>query len=263
MKVIILSAGQGRRLLPLTESRPKCSLPINGRPLLEWQLREISLCAVDEVVIATGYEAGVVEEIVAGLELGDLRIRTEYNPFFEHCDNLGTCWLMRHEMRGEFVVLNGDTLFEAQVLQRLLAERVNNPITLVADHKGHYDDDDMLIVADGKRLQRVGKRLGLPEVNGESIGMLAFDATGGAAFAAKLDAAMRRREGLGSWYLSAVDALARQGHVGICSIHGLGWCEVDTRLDLARAEESMRRWPRLETSDFSVVPHPRSAAARE
>ena len=54
MKVIILSAGQGRRLLPLTESRPKCSLPINGRPLLEWQLREISLCAVDEVVIATG-----------------------------------------------------------------------------------------------------------------------------------------------------------------------------------------------------------------
>ena len=69
MKIIILSAGQGRRLLPLTQSRPKCSLLINGRPLLEWQLREISLCAVDEVVIATGYEAGVVEEIVAGLEL--------------------------------------------------------------------------------------------------------------------------------------------------------------------------------------------------
>ena len=243
MKVIILSAGQGRRLLPLTESRPKCSLPINDRSLLEWQLLEISLCSVDEVVIATGYAAHVVEDIVADLDLGGLQVRTEFNPFFEHCDNLGTCWLMRHEMRGEFVVLNGDTLFEAAVLQRLLAQRGAFPITLAADRKGHYDDDDMLIVANGRRLERVGKRLGIPEVNGESIGMLAFDAGGGAAFAAMLDSVMRRREGLGSWYLSAIDALARTGAVGVCSIHGLGWCEVDTRLDLARAEELQRHWP--------------------
>ena len=108
MKVIILSAGQGRRLLPLTESRPKCSLPINGRPLLEWQLREISHCAVDEVVVATGYAAHVVEDLVVGLDLGGLQVRTEFNPFFEHCDNLGTCWLMRHEMYAEMSGNTGD-----------------------------------------------------------------------------------------------------------------------------------------------------------
>ena len=266
MKVIILSAGQGRRLLPLTESRPKCSLPINGRPLLEWQLREISRCDVEEVVIATGYAAHVVEDIVAGLDLDGLQVRTEFNPFFEHCDNLGTCWLMRHEMRGEFVVLNGDTLFEAAVMQRLLAEHGTHPITLAADRKGHYDDDDMLIVSEGRRLERVGKRLGIPGVNGESIGMLAFDAGGGAAFVAMLDSVMRRRDGLGSWYLSAIDALARTGAVGVCSIHGLGWCEVDTRLDLARAEEQHRRWPLQPPEGVAVNPEEdfqRSAAAQE
>lgn len=243
MKVIILSAGRGRRLLPLTESRPKCVLPVDGQPLLERQLREIAQCAVDEVVVATGYAAEAVEEVIAGLDLAPLRVRTFHNPFHSHCDNLGTCWLLRHEMQGEFVVLNGDTLFEAAVMQRLLAERHAAPITLVADRKAHYDDDDMLIVSEGRWLRRVGKRLGIPGVNGESIGMLAFDATGGAAFAGMLDHMMRRDEGLNRWYLSAIDALAQAGLVGLCSIHGLGWCEIDTQLDLARAEHAVRAWP--------------------
>lgn len=242
MKAIILSAGQGRRLLPLTESRPKCGVDVNGLSVLEWQLREISQCAVDEVVVATGYAASVVDEIVERFHAPKLRVRTAFNPFYAHCDNLGTCWVMRHEMQGDFIVINGDTLFEAAVLQKLLAERAGAPIMLVADRKTSYDDDDMQIVARGKRLQRVGKRLGLPEVNGESIGMLAFDATGGAAFRNILDVMMRQQEGLGRWYLSAIDALAREGMVRVCSIHGLSWCEIDTRHDLTRAEDVVAGW---------------------
>ena len=48
MKAIILSAGQGRRLLPLTQSTPKAALAVAGRSVLEWQLHEIARCAVDE-----------------------------------------------------------------------------------------------------------------------------------------------------------------------------------------------------------------------
>ena len=78
-----------------------------------------------------------------------------------------------------------------------------------------------------------------------------------------LDSVMRRREGLGSWYLSAIDALARTGAVGVCSIHGLGWCEVDTRLDLARAEELQRRWPLPGIGLSAEEDSQQSAAARE
>ena len=47
MKAIILSAGQGRRLLPLTENVPKCALTVAGRSTLEWQLQEIARCDID------------------------------------------------------------------------------------------------------------------------------------------------------------------------------------------------------------------------
>ena len=88
MKAIILSAGQGRRLLPLTQDTPKCALPVLGRSVLEWQLNEIARVAVDEVVVVSGFGANAVDEIAA--QPHGVPVRTLYNPFYGRCDNLGT-----------------------------------------------------------------------------------------------------------------------------------------------------------------------------
>lgn len=240
MKVIILSAGQGRRLLPLTAGMPKCGVEIAGRSILEWQLTEIAQCDVDEVVVVTGFHAEYVDELVAGLN--QFPVRTLHNPFYDASDNLGTCWIARHEMQGEFIILNGDTLFEAAVMRALLASDVDAPITLVTDRKDSYDDDDMKVVVAGNRLQRVGKRLALDEVNGESIGMMAFRGEGPALFVRTIEGLMRTDKGLKLWYLSAIDGLAQQGHVSVCNIHGHSWCEIDDRADLDNAGSVVATW---------------------
>ena len=68
MKAIILSAGQGKRLLPLTEETPKCMLPVTeGVPLLQWQLEQLEIAGVTEAVIVTGFYAEKVEALVARL----------------------------------------------------------------------------------------------------------------------------------------------------------------------------------------------------
>ncbi|MDH3644749.1 MAG: NTP transferase domain-containing protein, partial [Gammaproteobacteria bacterium] len=77
MKIIILSAGQGRRLLPLTAARPKCGVDIAGKTLLGWQLGEIARCDIDEVVVVSGFHADVVDELVA--DCTDLPVRTLHN----------------------------------------------------------------------------------------------------------------------------------------------------------------------------------------
>jgi L-glutamine-phosphate cytidylyltransferase len=241
MKVIILSAGQGRRLLPLTESTPKCALPVAGRPLLEWQLHEIGQ-AVDEVVVVTGFGADLVDDIAAAWR--HIPVRTLYNPFYALSDNLGTCWVAREEMTEPFVLINGDTLFEAAVLRRLLAAPEQAPITLVTDYKEGYDADDMKVVIEGSLLNRVGKTLS-DGVNGESIGMMVFRGDGPALFRETVAEAMRYGEGVKRWYLSAIDALAQQRHVAVCDIHGLSWCEVDEAEDLARAQSVVQAWPTI------------------
>lgn len=252
MKAIILSAGQGRRLLPLTESRPKCALPVGQRSVLEWQLHEIAQTAVDEVVVVTGFAADTVDALVSGCSSPP--VRTLYNPFFAHCDNLGTCWVARGEMHGDFVIINGDTLFEAAILARLLAQAPLAPVTLVTDSKAAYDDDDMKVSVEGGRLKRVGKQLEHATVTGESIGMMRFRADGARRFTAQIEHMMRHGSGLEQWYLSAIDALAREGLVATCAIDGASWCEIDDRADLERAVGVVAEWP--------VAPAKRAAASR-
>lgn len=241
MKALVLSAGQGRRLLPLTEDRPKSSLEAGGKSLLSWQLDEFAHTPISEVVVLTGFRASVLEQIISNHQ--DLPVRTLYNPFFAHCDNLGTCWIAREEMNEPFLLVNGDTLFEAAVVTRLLEGIGAQPITLAMDRKGQYDDDDMKIIVEENRLLRVGKQLPLEEVHGESIGMMVFTEEGPALFRNKLDQLMRQAEGRGRWYLSAIDELAAAGQVAVQSIEGLGWCEVDDRADLDHAATVVSGWP--------------------
>ena len=243
MKAIILSAGQGSRLLPLTADRPKCTLPIAGRPLLAWQLQQAALAGISEVVVVTGFHSEQVDAIVAATSAPPTR--SVFNPFYALADNLGTCWIAREEMRGPFVLINGDSLFEAAILRRLLTADPA-PITLVSDRKSAYDEDDMKIIAEGRRLLRVSKKLDPAQVNGESIGMIRFEEQGAERFRNKIEAMLRTGEGLKRWYLSAIDELAQDGGVQICPIEGLSWCEVDDRDDLTHAETVVSRWPSAE-----------------
>jgi choline kinase len=240
MKAIILSAGQGRRLMPLTESIPKCCLVLEGRTLLERQVDSLAANGVDEVVVVTGYGHRVVEDVVSRIH--GIRVRTLYNPFYALSDNLSTCWIARSEMNAPFLLVNGDTLFESATLARLLSSNRSYPITLATDRKNHYDDDDMKIVADGEQLKRVGKKLNMETVNGESIGMMVFNQVGADAFVHKVESLMAGPDGLSRWYLSAIDELAATGQVGFSCIEGLGWCEVDDLADFTHAEKVVRSW---------------------
>lgn len=242
MKAIILSAGQGRRLMPLTSDMPKCCLPLHGVSILEWQLSQIAKCDIDEVVVVTGFASERVDAVVN--KVSGINVRTLHNPMFAHTDNLGTCWEARFEMDEPFVLMNGDTLFEAAVLQRLLETDKGFAITLACDNKPHFDLDDMKIIADGDRLLKVSKQLDISLVDGESIGLMVFDQSGAKAFTTKLEEMMDKSDALKLWYLSAIDQLASKGIVGICKINGLSWCEVDDASDFKAAADVVNAWPR-------------------
>ena len=235
MKAVILSAGQGSRLLPLTEDCPKCLLPLGGRTILEHQVEQLAAAGVSEVVVVTGFRAAAVEGRLFRLRKLGVKVRTVFNPFYNVADTLASCWMARGEMEGGFLLLNGDTLFEPEIARRLVAAP-KAPVTLTIDRKTTYDSDDMKVVVDGTRLREVGKTLPLDRVNGESIGFSRFDAEGAQWFMEVLDQEMRTPNGLSWWYLKAVGVLAERGLVQTCSIEGLTWGEVDFPDDLARAQ---------------------------
>lgn len=241
MKAVILSAGQGKRLLPHTADKPKCTVPVNGQSIVEWQIQELLRVGIDSVRIVVGFGADKVEALLAN-HIASGIIRTLYNPFYAMADNLMSCWVARHEMADDFILINGDTLFESAIIEGLLAAPPS-PITLVTDQKERYDSDDMKVIVKGNRLLHVGKTLPLDQVNGESIGIIRFQNSGAKLFCASIENRVRKPESLKQWYLALIDELAQLGHVSTYSIHGLAWAEIDTPLDLTHAEHILK--PRI------------------
>lgn len=241
MKAIILSAGQGRRLLPWTHDLPKCLLPFAGKSLLGWQLEALAANGIEETMVVTGFAAGAVEGEIGRLTPPELKVSTFPNPFFGVADNIASVWLVRQHLVGDVVLLNGDTLFDAAILAKAAAE-AQRPITVTVDHKDVYDADDMKVQILGDRVLRIGKTLPPEATSAESIGMLVFKGLGGPLFAAAIETVIAQPGGVSRWYLSAVDDLAAKGMVGTAAIDGLGWAEVDYPGDLGRAEMLARGW---------------------
>ena len=243
MKVVILGAGQGKRLLPLTEEVPKALLDIGGRRLVEWQIEAFTSAGATEIVVVTGYKAKVMSEVLSDVEArrGDVTIRTVYNPFFSVADNLASCWMARGEMNQDFILVNGDNLFKAGMVEQLLGAP-DAPVTVSIAHKPEYDSDDMKVMLDGDRLTEIGKTLPVEAVDAESIGMILFRGEGPRIYTDMLERAMMEPTGLRQWYLSAIGALAKTEDVRVRSVDGHEWCEVDFPVDLQQARHLVAGW---------------------
>ncbi len=239
---ILLSAGQGSRLLPLTAERPKCLIDFSGKTLIEWQIEMLARCGVKKIDVVTGFMTDMVEELLDGIDDARVEVKCHFNPFFKVADNLGSCWIMREEMKEDFLILNGDTLVSEDIVRKV-QEGSDWPIAVTVDVKPAYDSDDMKVSrGENGRLARIGKTLTAEESNAESIGFLAFRGEGAELFRETVRETMRTPDGVNHWYLKVIDMIANTGKVGTKSIEGMGWAEVDFLNDIEIASALTDTW---------------------
>jgi choline kinase len=252
MKAIILNAGRSRRMLPLTADRPKCLLSVSGRTILEWQLRALAAAGTEEVAVVVGFAADRVAAQLAVSCPSGMQARTIFNPDYDRADNLVSCIVARPEMTEDFLLLNGDTLFEPEIIGRLLANGTA-PVAMAVASKADYDADDMKIRRTNGRVSRIGKDLRQDETDGEAIGVSLFQGDGPRLFAEALDRVARDADANRRWYLSAVNLLAASGLVHAVRVNGLHWTEIDYVVDLRRAEGLMFPWSEERSEVMSPI----------
>lgn len=234
MKALILAAGQGTRLYPETNSKPKCLVDIGGSTILAHQLRRCDKAGLDEAVVITGFQWQQVETEIANIasDLDSLKVSTVYNPFFDVSNNLATLWSARHVMGDAFISINGDDVFDVSILKRLRADN-SQPILVSIDQKDAYDDDDMKILLDGKRITAINKKIPLAQAQGESIGIMKFRAEGVTRLQEELESMIRTETGLSDWYTKSIERIAQSGFpVAAFDIEGAPWAEIDFPEDL-------------------------------
>ena len=119
-QALVLAGGRGTRLGALTDSCPKPLLPVAGRPFLAYLITRLARLGIDDVILSTGYQAGLIRQTLPeGRTLGvNLRHCVETEP----AGTGGAVRLASPLLAERFLVLNGDTLFDVDVqsLARLL-----------------------------------------------------------------------------------------------------------------------------------------------
>jgi choline kinase len=226
----------GRRLMPLTATRPKCLLEIDGWPLLRQLLYGLRSLGVDEWVIVVGYRRDLIQAEVPAYKLSPRSLEWVVNPEYRSTNTLASVAMAAHKLRGEpFLLLNGDLWIQPHALDPLI--RRPHQTAMLVDRSVRLDPEAMKVILDSRgRVCRLGKKLPIAASSGESIGAYRFDANGGARF---LDAVVTRATAgdVQAFYEAALDDLAAHGvRPAAVDVPPGTWAEIDDAHDLARAK---------------------------
>jgi choline kinase len=238
MRGLVLAAGPGRRLQPLTDALPKTLLPLtNGRTILDLAVENLKSVGIEDVAVVTGFGAERVEEHAPALERRyGVKLELVFNDRAEEWNNAYSLWLACDWLRDGAVLVNGDTVHPPAVEEALLAGR-GPAVVLAVDREKRLADEEMkvLLSTDGA-VRTIHKDVDPGAAHGEYIGVALVEARAAEALAEALEATWRRDPSL--YYEDGFqEFIDRGGEVGSVPIGSVDWVEVDSHEDLERARE--------------------------
>jgi L-glutamine-phosphate cytidylyltransferase len=241
-RAIVLAAGQGRRLQPLTDETPKTLLRVGSQPILDHILDTLEAAGYEEVAVVTGFEREQIESHCASRE--GLRIEFVHNADYDTTNNIYSLWLAREYAEGGFTLVNADTLFPPSSLRRLCDAEGS---ALLVDVEKELDDEEMQVAIGSGSLETIGKDLDgedretgvyLEDGDGEYIGVSRFTAEDTERLFEHVETFVEAGA-VTDWYEAAFDRLFSEREIGYVEVEGT-WMEIDTPEDLERARS---RWP--------------------
>lgn len=232
-QAVILAAGRGSRLAGAIRNRPKCLAGVGGVALIERQLSLLAAAGIGDVAVVTGYRADAVRKVVGA------RATFIHNPAWAVTNSLCSLHLCKDWVRGAFIVLNCDVLFDPRVLARLLACEGD---AFAFDSSSGAEDEQMKVELRRGCLAAIDKRLPSERVHGENVGLLYFSAAAARQLFRETEALLRAGA-TDTWLAAAVQRLARWVPLRGVDVADLSWIEIDFPDDLERARREV--WPRI------------------
>ena len=158
MQAIILAAGMGRRLGSLTRNNTKCMVKVNGIPLIDRMLTQLSKLTLSKVIIVVGYEGQKLIDHIGHRYDSILHIEYVNNPIYDKTNNIYSLALTKEHLEKEdTLLLESDLIFEDSLLEMIMADSHPN-IALVSKYETWMDGTMVRIDRDSNILNFVPQK---------------------------------------------------------------------------------------------------------
>lgn len=226
MKAVILAAGAGTRLHPLTHDCPKCLVAVEGKRLIDYQLDALRTVGVEDIVLVVGYEADQIRRYC-----GDMARYIE-NPDYQTTNSIYSLHLAAAELNTDTFLFNCDIVFHPQILKRMLDS--GYPSVVAVDSHVELITGEMNVAYDGgQKIAAISKGLDPAQAQAQSIQLVKFDAAGAAQVQQEVERLVLERQ-KNAFPTSAYGPLIQAG--GLYAVEGgdLPWGEIDSLEDFDR-----------------------------
>ncbi|MFW6138247.1 MAG: sugar phosphate nucleotidyltransferase [Spirochaetota bacterium] len=234
---VILAAGTGTRLKPLTNHSPKCLTEVNGIPILFNALQNLYHNNIKKTTIVTGYFSETIQNTL-GTTYRGMEIQYKYNKIYEKTNDIYSLWLARDVMEKGAVILEGDIFFRAHILKKALC--TNKGKSYYIGGKYNMKENEVMIYTDPQL--RINAITILENERGEcgkytfmSAGILVVQSDYGRYFSCWLDEFVHQNK-LNILFDRVLSEHVAELPLYVFEIPQHEWVEIDTGSDLREAE---------------------------
>lgn len=242
MKALVLAAGIGQRLQPLTNKLPKCLLEVGGKPLVDYYFTAFSKVGIDEVVYVVGHEAEMIKKRLGNLYFG-VKVHYVQNPLYKTSGSAYSVSLAENEFTREpFIISDGDMLFPPELLQAIIDNKQDN-IMMIENDPTKFSEEPVWVLAEKGIVTKATKNLiDKSGFVGECIGLFKFGGKAPEVLINDLKKYMSVH-GITSQYDDAYNTVYPHLQVHSITTKGLPWAEIDRLGDLEKAKKEI--YPRI------------------
>ncbi len=183
MRVIILAAGEGTRLRPLTNEVPKCMVPFAGAPLLVHQLRALNAAGLTDITVVTGYRSKALDVPQFKEQIKGFKIKTIHNERFASTNMVASLMVASHLLDGkdDVLIAYSDIVYNSTIIEKLIASpapiavAVNSQWEQVwqARFEDPLSDAETLKLDDQGYIREIGKKpQGPADIEGQYMGLI-------------------------------------------------------------------------------------------
>jgi choline kinase len=248
---LLLAAGTGSRLYPLTESEPKCLTKVHGTSILERLVKNLRRNGFKRLVIITGHLDHRIKQVL-GNSQGNLKIEYHHSPLYKTTNNIYSLWMARKCMHEPFVIFESDLVFDERLL-----ESMRFPDRIALAQRRSWMDGTCVTLTAGNRVSRfvAGDDDAPDETMYKTVNIYSLSMESWKVIVQRLDAAIAKGA-VNEYYETVFSDLVDEGDLSLkrVSFDKRPWYEIDTIDDLNQAEKLFYDAPVKKSNPAAHVP---------